>query len=217
MIRLVEGIITGWQAGQANRVQALVRKIFSFALDADLVKANPCSRLNKRSKETARTRTLTDAEIRTFWNAAVAPPVSRPVGLALRLVLALGCRSGEVAGMRRSELELDKRGLSVNWTIPGERSKNKRTHFVPLSPLARDLIGEALATFHVERIRFSLAEQWRPGRVARAGRCHAALGQGSGNAPTAHDLRRTMRDPIVGGWRRCRGHCRDPEPQAAPT
>ena len=87
VIRLIERIITAGTPVQANRVQALISKIFSFALDADLVAANPCSRLKKRSKETAKTRTLTDAEIRTFWNAAVAPPVSRPVGLALRLVL----------------------------------------------------------------------------------------------------------------------------------
>ena len=36
--------------------------------------------------------------------------------------------------MRRSELSDDV------WTIPGQRTKNKRTHVVPLPPLARDLI-----------------------------------------------------------------------------
>ena len=144
VIRLVERIITAGKPVQANRVQALISKIFSFAIDADLVKAHPCSRLNKRSKETPRERTLTDDEIRTFWNAAVAPPVSRPVGLALRLVLALGCRSGEIVGMARKELEFDKRGTPISWTIPGARTKNGRAHFVPLSPLARDLISEAL-------------------------------------------------------------------------
>jgi integrase len=50
-----------------------------------------------------------------------------------------GCRLNEVAGMRRSELSDD----GTVWTIPGERTKNRRTHVVPLPPMARTLIATA--------------------------------------------------------------------------
>ena len=191
VIRLVEGIISDGKSVMANRVQALISKIFSFALDADLVKANPCSRLNKRGKETARTRTLTDAEIRTFWNDAVPPPVSHAVGLSLRLVLVLGCRSGEVAGMVRSELELDKNGVPVNWLIPGSRTKNKRPLLLPLPSLARDLIVEALQLSTSSEYVFPSPTNDGPVASHALAVAMQRLGKDQENAPTAHDLRRT--------------------------
>ena len=94
VIELVEGIVKAGSPVQANRVQALISMIFSFAVDADLVKSNPCSRLRKRGAENQETRILSDDEIRQFWRRAILPPVTRRVGLALRLVLLTGCRSG---------------------------------------------------------------------------------------------------------------------------
>ena len=52
VIELVEAIVKKGTPVQANRVQALVSMIFSFAVDAALVKFNPCSRLRKRGAET---------------------------------------------------------------------------------------------------------------------------------------------------------------------
>ena len=143
VIELAERIMAADKPILANRVQALISKVFSFAVDADLVKSNPCTRLSKKGEETAKTRTLTDDEIRLFWAAAIRPPVSPAVGLALRLVLATGCRPGEVAGMARSELEVEN-GRPIGWTIPEARSKNGLAHFVPLAPLASQLVSEAL-------------------------------------------------------------------------
>src|SRR5262249_27858868 len=129
----------------ANHVHALVSGIFGFAMDVDLATANPAARLRKRGTERAKTRTLTDDEIRLFWHRIVEPPIPNAVGLALRLVLAAGVRPDEAAGMARSELEFDERGVPIGWMIPPARSKNRRAHFVPLSPLARDVIVEAMA------------------------------------------------------------------------
>ena len=58
----------------------------------------------------------------------------------LRLCLVTAQRVGEVTGMRREELDLDRR----LWTIPGSRTKNARSHTVPLSDLAVSLIEEAI-------------------------------------------------------------------------
>jgi Arm DNA-binding domain/Phage integrase central domain len=73
VIALVERIITAGKPIAANRVQALISSIFSFAIDADLVKANPCARLRKRGRETAKTRTLTDGEIGALWRGVMLP------------------------------------------------------------------------------------------------------------------------------------------------
>jgi integrase len=108
------------------------------------VKFNPCSRLRKRGAETRETRVLTDEEIRQFWQRSVLPPISRRVGLALRLVLLTGCRSGEIAGICRKELsDIDIPG-KASWLIPVDRSKNGRAHFVPLSEPARTVVLSAL-------------------------------------------------------------------------
>ena len=90
---------------QANRVQALISKIFSFALDAELVTANPCARLKKRSKEVRATRVLSDEEIRLFWRRVGDPPNSARIGQALRLVLLTGVRDTEMAGAEVKEFD----------------------------------------------------------------------------------------------------------------
>jgi integrase len=72
--------------------------MYSFAVDANLVRGNPCTRLRKRSQERVRGRVLSDDELRLFLGRIIASPVSRQLGLALRLILLTGVRAGEMAG-----------------------------------------------------------------------------------------------------------------------
>ncbi|HYF07714.1 MAG TPA: integrase arm-type DNA-binding domain-containing protein, partial [Acetobacteraceae bacterium] len=51
---------------------------------------------------------------------------------ALTFLILTACRSGEVRGMRWSEVHFD----NATWVIPGERMKAGRMHRVPLSPPA---------------------------------------------------------------------------------
>jgi integrase len=144
VIELIEGIVSDGKHVLANRVHSLVSKVFSFAVDADLLDANPAARLKRRGVENPGRRVLSDKEIATFWNGIVRSPVSEPTGLALRLALLTGARVSEIAGARKSEFtDLDKPGQAA-WLIPGERTKNKRDHLVPLSRLALDTIKAAL-------------------------------------------------------------------------
>ena len=71
----MEGLVTAGKPTLANRVQALISSIYSFAMDADLVNGNPCSRLRRRGVETVGRRVLTDDEIRLFWPGIVRKPV----------------------------------------------------------------------------------------------------------------------------------------------
>ncbi len=145
VVELVEGIVSAGKPTAANRVQALVSKIFSFAMDADLLDANPAARLRKRGVEETGKRALSDDELRLFWRKIILPPVSRRVGLALRLALLTGARANEIAGLRLEELRQIDNPETAAWILPAERSKNKREHLIPLSALAIAAIKDALA------------------------------------------------------------------------
>jgi integrase len=104
VIELVEGLVQDGKPVLANRVQSLISSLFSFALDADLVEANPCARLRKRGAEQVSRRVMSDEEIRLLWAKGMVSPVSPGLGLAMRLQLLTGTRPGEVAAIRRDAL-----------------------------------------------------------------------------------------------------------------
>lgn len=143
----------------ANRVLALVRKMYNWAVEREICEYNPCYRLSRPSPENTRDRVLSPAEIYKFWqllNSDSRPTtedaeaekkaatsqawVSRGIRLALKLALVTGQRRSEVALAARSEFDLDEN----LWTIPAERSKNGKAHRVPLSELAVEIVKEAL-------------------------------------------------------------------------
>jgi integrase len=145
VIEVIESIVSDGKHAAGNRVHSLISKVFSFAIDADLLEANPAARLRKRGVEKVGRRVLDDTEIRTFWRGIVLPPVSRQVGLALRLALLTAARASEISGARKAAefQNLDKPDQAA-WLIPGDRAKNKRDHLVLLPPLAVETIKAAI-------------------------------------------------------------------------
>ncbi len=124
--------------GQARNVLLNARTMFSFALHREIVEYNPFSRVGAAVPAAAagsRDRVLSDDEIKTVWRA-LTKPGSEIVRRAILLILVTGQRPGEVAGMHSSEFNEDMRW----WTIPPERSKNKRENRVYLTDLARKFI-----------------------------------------------------------------------------
>jgi integrase len=194
VVKLVERIVTAGKDTMANRVQALVGGIFSFAMDAGLLKANPVSRMRRRGEEHAKTRVLSDDEIRLFWSRSP----SSPIGLALKTILATGARPGEVAGMARAALEMGPDGVPSAWLNPSEK-KNK-PYLVPLSPMARDLLVEATSdgAAFVFRGRYGLGHVTPHALTVFMDRMGKKMPEGEPGAdtwraerPTPHDLRRT--------------------------
>ena len=144
VIEVIESIVSDGKHTAGNRVHSLISKIFSFAIDADLLEANPAARLRKRGVEKVGRRVLDDAEIKTFWRGLVLPPVSRQIGLALRLALLTAARASEMAGARKAEFQdLDKPEQAA-WHVPAERTKNRVDHLIPLPPLAVETIKSAI-------------------------------------------------------------------------
>ena len=133
--RILDSLMAQGMGAGVNRVQALVSRMFTVALDRSLIDAHPAARMIKRSKEQPRDRTLSNDEIRTLWKGLDAN--SGPAADAVRLRLLLGQRGAEVNGMRWADVDLD----SPAWLIPGELTKNGQPHTVALPPTALDLLA----------------------------------------------------------------------------
>lgn len=202
IIELIESIISDGKHAAANRVHTLISGIFTFAIDAELLDANPAARLQKRGVEKPGRRTLDDDEIRTFWRGIILPPVSQPVGLALHLALLTAARANEVAGASKREFNLD--GAESTWLIPAERVKNNRDHLLPLSPLAVKTVKAIIElTGDDDEFLFPSRLSKRAGPMDRhtLSKAMARFGKElKGPAaktwqkepPTPHDLRRTV-------------------------
>jgi integrase len=137
---LTKGIMAAGTPIMANRVQALISGVFSYAVDSDLLEANPCAQLKKQGREQVGRRVLSDAELRVFWPRIIQSPLSLQTGQGLRLALLLGCRIGEVAGAHRSEFQHMKDPERAGWVIPGSRTKNGRALYLPLPEMARTIV-----------------------------------------------------------------------------
>jgi integrase len=124
-------------AVQANRVLTRLATFFAWAAAPSrrLVESNPTVGIPKLVKERSRDRVLSEDEVIWFWRAAERE--AWPFGRIAQLLLLTAQREGEVAGMRWSELDLDKRV----WTLPRERTKSDRAHVVHLSEPAMEILG----------------------------------------------------------------------------
>ena len=107
-----------------------------------------------------------------------------PMGAFMRLALVTGQRRSEIATMERPELDLEGR----LWTIAPAKSKNRKTHLVPLSALAVEIL-EGLPRID-DRYVFSTRAGTRISGFSKAKARAATL---SGVMTwRLHDLRRTM-------------------------
>jgi len=127
VINLLDAIVDRGAPVEANRVRALISKIFNFAIRRGLLESNPAYLVENPGAETPRDRVLTEDEIRKLWGAAVEE--GGIVFDVFRIGLLTAQRRGEILGMEWSELDL----RSGWWTIPASRSKNGLAHRVPLS------------------------------------------------------------------------------------
>jgi integrase len=180
----------------AGHVFADLRAMIRCAVRADYLERSPIDGMERPGSHTPGERVFDDGEIATVWNGLpISLAKSKACQRILKLILATGQRPGEVAGMRRSELDLAKR----LWSLPGARTKNAHPHTVPLSTLAVSIIEEALADiaddaeylFPAGKGPLSSAALARSVGRARETTKDRPLGRFGIAAWSAHDLRRT--------------------------
>jgi len=126
---------------QANLVLANTSAVFSWAVKEELLKSNPCSKIDGHKTE-SRERVLSDGELPKFWIAFDNAGLNR--SMALKMLLLTGQRPGEVEHMRREHIKDNW------WEMPGQPvpelkwpgTKNKRNHRVWLPKAAKALLAE---------------------------------------------------------------------------
>ncbi len=142
VVLLLDQIVDRGSPVAANRTLAVVRRMFNFSVDRDILGSSPCVRIQAPTKEKSRERVLSEDEIKALWTGL--EPDSKvsmvpEMKLALKFLLVSAQRKGEVLNSEWSEFDLD----AGWWELPGGKTKNKKAHRVPLSPLALEILAEA--------------------------------------------------------------------------
>lgn len=121
----------------ARRVRAYGAALFGWAMKRGLVPSNPFAGLPMETRDVARERVLTDAELGEVWRAAGA--LGWPWGPYFRFLLLTLQREAETAGLEWAELSPD----FATWELPGRRTKNGKAHLVHLVEPARAILRAA--------------------------------------------------------------------------
>jgi integrase len=118
----------------ADKTLAWLRKAFNWYAGKDDKFNSPIVKGMARTKprERARTRVLSDDELRVIWPLLAE---AGTFGALLKTLLLSAQRRDEVANMKWKEI-----GGDQIWTIPAERYKTKRPNFVPLAAKAVAII-----------------------------------------------------------------------------
>jgi integrase len=126
---------------RSDRVLSALKSLLTWhSARSDFV--SPLGRGGRRTSisERARTRVLSDDELRRVWLAAEHD--KGPFGAFLRFTLLTATRRSESGGLHRSELSSD----GASWIIPARRyktgKKSGRDTLIPLSKAAQKIIAE---------------------------------------------------------------------------
>ena len=129
-VNALDRLVKAQKAAMAGRTLAYARAAFRWAEKRGKVPANPFQGLPISAGAGSRERVLSNGELAEAW--AAAETLGYPWGPFFHLAILTLQRREEVAGMRWSEIDLDKQ----LWAIPGARMKNGRPHDVHLSDAA---------------------------------------------------------------------------------
>jgi integrase len=120
---------------RGRKVARALSKFFAWCLQHRKVAASPCIGMYVPPPPASRERVLSADEMRWLWKGCDA--IGAPFGPMCKLLLLCGVRREEARAMTRAEISAD----GTLWSIPSARTKNRKAHSVPLSPLAREIIA----------------------------------------------------------------------------
>ncbi|HHK4756177.1 TPA: tyrosine-type recombinase/integrase [Pseudomonas aeruginosa] len=192
----------------AKQIFSLMRQMFRFAVDRDLIDSDPTASIRKAKiggKDVERDRVLSEDEIRALAKQVLAAGLLVTSQAAIWIALSTCCRIGELLAARWEHVDLSKR----TWLIPSENSKNKKAHMIALSDFAmqqflrlREITGDSSWCYPntdnsgpvcPKTVTKQIGDRQRaPGQKVMSNRsamAHALLLPGGKWTP--HDLRRT--------------------------
>lgn len=136
---------------ETRKALTTLNLMLDYGLTRHSIEANPAHMLKPKdfvaSAKHSRDRALSLPELRTLWCAidqatetrkgiAKTSTLSIITATAIKILILTGARRGEVAGMRWDELNLE----AGTWTLPSNRTKNRKQHVIYLGKLALVLI-----------------------------------------------------------------------------
>ena len=191
--RLLENLADGTIAKKGRptttaprALRAMLSKMFAWAVEEEILPANPAAGVPLLVRPESRDRVLTEEELRVLWQELKRLDEDAPLtAVALRLILLTAQRPGEVLGMRWDEISGDW------WTIPTARHKGKRSHRVPLSPQALAELEKVRAL--TGEVEFVFDSPYKPGQPLSTMKTanHTIIRRTGMKRWTPHDLRRT--------------------------
>lgn len=117
---------------QSNRVRAILSSMYSFGQKRRIVLVNPVLTIPRLGKENQRDRFFTEPEIKRIW--AIIDDLDQPVSSLLKMLFITGQRLGETRMMKWDYIQDNV------WMIPEELTKAKRSHALPLPPMAMNIL-----------------------------------------------------------------------------
>jgi integrase len=170
-----------------NSVRATLHALYAWAIQEGIADLNPVTGTS-RAPEESRDRVLSATEINLIWNALP----DDHFGAIIKLLALTAARANEIAALRWDEVHDSMIVLS------GERTKNSRSHNIPLSKPARAIINAQARRANADGKPRELVFGFGEGAFAGWGKCRERLNEritkATGNALlywTPHDLRRT--------------------------
>lgn len=135
IINVVDTILARGVNRMAKLILSLMRQMFRFAQDRDIIENDPTSSIRKSKiggKDTIRDRYLSEAEIRDFTTKLPDARFLKTTECALWIMLSTCCRVSEICKAEWQHLDLKAK----TWKIPPENSKNEKAHTIYLSNFA---------------------------------------------------------------------------------
>lgn len=169
----------------ANRALAHLKHLMNWCVDRGMLDASPLTGMKLPTKETPRERVLINDELQALWVACDAD--GYPFGDCMKLLILSGQRRTEVAEMKWSEIDLDKR----LWTLPSARAKNGKQYTVPITDAMLTVLRRVPRYLTSDYVFTTTGKTPISGFGRVKDRMDKALPKGT--APwIIHDLRRTM-------------------------
>ena len=161
----------------ANMLLADLKQMFRFAAEREIIEHSPIEMIQKKKiggKDTKRDRVLSDDELAALVKQLPTANLGRRTVLGLWLILATGCRIGELMGAAWADAKPSQRALQAvvdaqnvaqksgavqlgfvdpvarTWYLP--TTKNQRDHTIHLSDFALKQFAELAALREGDRV-----------------------------------------------------------------
>jgi integrase len=126
---------------EAEKRRQTIGAMFRWALSQDIVETDATAGLTAYDPGTPRDRVLAVDEIEALWKWLKSDALPSEPADILKLELLTGARCGEISGLCAEEINREE----WLWTLPAERSKNKKPRVTPLVGGAKQIIQTRLS------------------------------------------------------------------------